>query len=77
MKYRELKEKLNSLSEEQFEMDVTVYKGDEYFALNSFHIESEDDVLDAGHPVLSAVIRGQKEKFISLKDYPILAKIIS
>ncbi len=56
--WRELREAINKLSEEQLNTDVTVYDGanDEYFPAGMSNkplsFASETDVLDCGHPYL-------------------------
>ena len=54
MKYRQLLDELQLLSEEQLDQDVTVYVSgvDEYYALRPDYpvaVSEEDDVLDADH----------------------------
>ncbi len=51
--YKDLQEILSNLSEEQLNSTVTVWLGtsDECFAA-TFCLYEEDDILDAGHPVL-------------------------
>ena len=54
MKYRQLLDELQLLSEEQLDQDVTVYVSgvDEYYALRSDYpvaISEADDVLDEDH----------------------------
>lgn len=53
MTYRELKEKLIDLNEEQLDMDVTVCDiyNDEYFAASLDFTLPTNSVLDEGHPV--------------------------
>jgi hypothetical protein len=55
MTHRELLEKLDELSEEQLDLDVTVYDSfnQEYYPLESVEVCEEDDVLDSGHPVFN------------------------
>lgn len=53
MTYRQLKERINKLSENQLDCDITVYKPDEdeYYPTHiSVGITEENDVLDEGHP---------------------------
>lgn len=54
MTYKELTEKINALSSEQKNMDVTVYdyEQDEYFS-GDFDITVSSNVLDADHPVIT------------------------
>lgn len=54
MRYRELLEGLSKLSEEQLDMDVTLYNEeiDEYFGNINFSPEVNTDVLDEHHPVV-------------------------
>jgi hypothetical protein len=54
MTYRKLIDRLNGLSEEQLNQDVTVYdpRLDEYFAVNSLSFSKDDDVLNKGHSYL-------------------------
>lgn len=53
--YRELKEKLEKLTEEQLDMNVSFYDkmNDEYYSGGAFFITDEDDVLDKNHPVIT------------------------
>lgn len=55
MTYQELLDYLQSLSEEQKQMDVTVYSQefDEYHGVLGVFTNEEDDVLDAQHPYLA------------------------
>ena len=57
MTYRELADFLSTLSEEQLNMDVTVYdiQQDEYFMSGGVTIETDTDVLDANHPVITFI----------------------
>jgi len=59
MTYKELQDKLNTMSKKQLGMDVTVYirEEDEYFPLVTDYPvcesdEDENDVLDHNHPYL-------------------------
>ena len=57
MTYRELAAFLGTLSDEQLNMDVTVYdtQQDEYFMSGGVTIETDTDVLDANHPVITFI----------------------
>ena len=60
--YRELLEKLKTLSSEQLDSDATVKIDDEYHAINSYREEEETDVLDKGHPFLEVSdVEGPRE----------------
>ena len=52
MTYKELKEKLDKLTEEQLMTDVTIFDTVErqFYGGIDFGITDESDVLDAGHP---------------------------
>ena len=55
MTYRQLRDKLSSLSDDILEQTATVYltATDEYLAISSHNITEEDnDVLDEGHLIL-------------------------
>lgn len=56
MTYKELKNQLENLNEEQLDMDVTIYdsEDDEFFGCYTpqLHINKEDDTLDDNHPYL-------------------------
>lgn len=54
MKYRELLGFLNELSDEQLDMDVSVYieDQDEFYPMTKVGITNETNVLDEGHPYL-------------------------
>ena len=54
MTYKELKERLGNLTEEQLGCDVTFHDTiiDEFFAVESLEINEADDVLDVNHPYL-------------------------
>jgi len=55
MTYLDLLTKLRKMTDRELEgYDVTVYltKTDEYFAVQSFKVTGETDVLDEGHPIL-------------------------
>ena len=63
MTYRELREKLNKLQDDQLDMDVIVRvaredeffgvkKEDEFFSVKKFKITRFDDVLDKRHPYI-------------------------
>lgn len=51
MTYKELLEKLQNLTQEQLNQNVTMYdeKMDEFFALDDTGITDQDDVLDENH----------------------------
>jgi hypothetical protein len=53
MTYRELLDRLEGLSDDELDSDVTVYdyEMDEYFPSTDLTF-SVDDVLDDGHPIL-------------------------
>ena len=55
MTYQELKEKLETLSPEQLNMDVIVYEigSDEYYGVGIFNVTQHNDVLDENHPYLA------------------------
>jgi hypothetical protein len=57
MTYKELKDQLDNLNEEQLEMDVTIYDSeeDEFFGCYApqLSINKEDDTLDDNHPYLT------------------------
>ena len=57
MTYRELANFLSTLSDEQLDMDVTLYdlQEDEYFKATNAFIDNERDVLDENHPVIKFV----------------------
>jgi len=67
MKYRELKEALSKMSEEQLDMSVAVRNEyiNEYFPVEEMFTTNEEDcnVLDNGHPVLNVLytFEGQEE----------------
>lgn len=53
MTWRELRDKLNSLTDEQLDTDVTIADASgEFHPMDSFAITDETDVLDAGHPYI-------------------------
>lgn len=56
MKYRDLLDKCEQMSEEQLNMDVTVHvaSSDEFFKADHLELtdDQEDDRLDDGHPIL-------------------------
>jgi hypothetical protein len=56
MTWKELKEHIEKMTEEQRNTDVTVYVTgvDEYYPLHGHEIDTSitDDVLDKGHPFL-------------------------
>jgi hypothetical protein len=54
MTYQNLKEKLNKLSPEQLNQDVTIYLSGivEFHVVDKIVITKEDDVLDRNHVVL-------------------------
>jgi len=54
MTYKELRDKLSGLTDEQLGCDVTFHDTiiDEFFAVESLEINEADDVLDAHHPYL-------------------------
>lgn len=57
MTYRELLESLSLLTEVQLDMNVSirdVYQ-DEYYPATNFYVETETDVLDENHPVITFV----------------------
>lgn len=56
MTYRELLSKLQAMTQDKLDDDVTVYfeSHDEYFAVNSLNVQDGDDVLHDGHRYLSA-----------------------
>jgi len=51
MTYKELLDKLKSLSDDQLNQTVTVFHGstDEFYSVHSTGITHENDVLDANH----------------------------
>lgn len=55
MTYRDLVQRLQTLSEEQLDMDVTVWQENGEFVpvFGLFETADEADVLDANHPYLS------------------------
>lgn len=58
MNYRELRDELFSLTEEQLNADVTIYlqDNDEFYAVSDtfkFSVYEDCDVLDPGHPYLT------------------------
>lgn len=57
MNYRQLKDALNNLTEDQLDMDVTVFCSDwtpgEFYSTD-FLIDNLSDVLDNGHPVITS-----------------------
>ena len=57
MTYRELAAFLVTLSEEQLNMDVTVYdtQQDEYFMSEGIRVVADTDVLDDNHPVITFI----------------------
>ncbi len=57
--YRELKEALAGLTEEQLNCNLTILDPeDEYYPVSIMvSIEKETDVLDAGHPVLRVLYK--------------------
>ena len=57
MTYRELAAFLSTLSEEQLNMDVTVYdtQQDEYFMSAGLSVVADTDVLDDNHPVITFI----------------------
>jgi len=50
--YRDLLRKLKTLSEEQLDMDLTLYSDGEYYPAEIL-LTDEDDVLDANHPYIA------------------------
>jgi hypothetical protein len=56
MTYRDLRKQLNDLTEEQLDMDVTIYDGSVDELFGAYHTDLqfnlEDDILDKGHPYL-------------------------
>lgn len=54
MTWEQLAQRIQQLTQEQKQQDATVYFRplDEYYPVNQLTIETESDVLDAGHPVL-------------------------
>lgn len=54
MTWRELRDKLNTLTDEQLNTDVTIFDGNvgEFAPADGFDIADADDVLDTGHPFL-------------------------
>lgn len=53
MTYRELRDKLNTLSDEQLNQDVTVVDPyNEFIPIWGVKFAEADDVLDLGHPFL-------------------------
>ena len=57
MTYEELIEKLNSMTEEQKKLDVSIYVSDicEFYPVSRIEVTKEDDVLDKDHPFIVAV----------------------
>lgn len=57
MTYKELKDQLDGLTEEQLDMDVTIYDAeiDEFYGCYSpkLEINTTDSTLDEGHPYLT------------------------
>jgi len=57
MKYKELKNQLNGLTDEQLYMDVTIYDAekDEFYGCYAAELEinTSDPTLDEGHPYLT------------------------
>lgn len=55
MTYKQLAEEIAKLSDEQKNMDVTVYlnEQDEYYPAEVLGIAVDDGVLDENHPVLT------------------------
>jgi hypothetical protein len=58
MTYRELAEKIEWMTEQQKDLDVTVFdmNDEEFYALKDLDFVKEDDVLDKGHPFLRTFI---------------------
>lgn len=58
MTYKELRDKIDKMTDEQKNCDVTLFDSDieEFFALDhlKFANENDCDVLDHGHPFLGA-----------------------
>lgn len=54
MTYKQMLSFINELSDEQLEMDVTVYleTDDEFFPVLDFAVTDETDVLDTDHPYI-------------------------
>lgn len=53
MTYRELRDKLDELTDEQLDCDVTVHDlDDEYFPISSLETYDTEGVLDDNHPFL-------------------------
>ena len=57
MTWTELRDKINNMSEEQRNTDVTFFDSNEgeFFALCRLNFTSEDDVLDKNHPYLEVL----------------------
>ena len=57
MTYKDLKDQLEVLSEDQLRMDVTIYdsEDDEFYGCYASHLSfnKEDDTLDENHPYLT------------------------
>ncbi|MBK6914989.1 MAG: hypothetical protein IPH11_15510 [Ignavibacteriales bacterium] len=57
MTYKELKDQLEDLNEDQLKMDVTIYdtEDDEFFGCYAPNLSfsEEDDTLDENHPYLT------------------------
>ena len=53
--YRQLQERIAKMTEEQKENNASVYVNgfDEFYPIEDITITEEDDVLDAGHPVMN------------------------
>ena len=54
MTWRELKNHINTMDDEQLDTDVTVHLviQDEYFRVSDINYSPENDVLDKNHPYL-------------------------
>lgn len=54
--YRQLKEALNKMTDEQLDCNLSLHDEDEYYPVEVSVKESEaDDVLDRGHPFLEVI----------------------
>lgn len=59
MTYRDIKEALEKLDDQQLDMDATIYDcfRDEFYLINRWRINNRDDdngdILDEGHPYLT------------------------
>ena len=50
MTYRELREHLESLEDEQLDFDVMCLVDEEYYQVVDFRVQEKDDHLGDGHP---------------------------